>query len=72
MLPPSLKVNIAIRRKHTKGRVVPLMTTPSANRTREGLFFNLAFLAALNRADLRVDWINRTSMKETRERENQG
>ena len=31
------------------------MTTPSAKRTREGFVFNLAFLAALSSADLRVD-----------------
>ena len=31
------------------------MTTPSAKRTLEGFVFNLAFLAALSSADLRVD-----------------
>jgi len=33
----------------------PLMTTPSANLTLEGLDFNLAFLAAVSKADFRVD-----------------
>lgn len=42
--------------KPTNGKVVPLIMTPSAKRTRDGLFLNLAFLAALSRADLRVDW----------------
>lgn len=35
---------------------MPLITTPSAKRTRDGLFLSLAFFAALSRADLRVDW----------------
>lgn len=36
----------------------PLTTTPSANRTRDGLHFSLAFLAALSKADFRADWNN--------------
>lgn len=42
-------------RGYTRGKVVPLITTPSANRTREGLLLSLAFFAALSRADLRAD-----------------
>ena len=32
----------------------PLIRTPSANLTREGLFFKRAFFAALRKADLRL------------------
>lgn len=33
------------------GVLVPLTRTPSAKRTRDGLSFNLAFFAAVNRDD---------------------
>ena len=36
--------------------VAPLTVTDSAKRTRDGLFFKRAFLAAVRSADLRVDW----------------
>ncbi len=40
----------------TKGNGgVPLITTPSAKRTRDGFVFSLAFFAALSSADLRAD-----------------
>ena len=54
-----------LNKKHalTRGNVVPLITTPSAKRTRDGLFLSLAFLAALSRADFRVDYPPRATNK---------
>lgn len=37
-----------------EGVFVPFTRTPSANRTRDGLCFNLAFFAAVKRDDFRV------------------
>ena len=34
----------------------PFIITPSANLTRDGLFFNLAFFAAVSGADFLVDY----------------
>ena len=43
----------------TKGNGgVPLITTPSAKRTRDGFVFSLAFFAALSSADLRAELSN--------------
>lgn len=39
----------------------PFITTPSANRTLEGLFLSLAFFAAVRRADFRVDYWHKRS-----------
>lgn len=45
--------------KEEKGDAIsflfPLTWTPSANRTREGLLFSLAFLAAVKRDDFRIE-----------------
>lgn len=49
----SVKMKINMK-KHTEYSGEPLITTPSENRTRDGLFFSFAFFAAVNNADFLV------------------
>lgn len=45
-----------MNKSRTEKRGDPLTVTPSEKRTLAGLFFSLAFLAAVSKADLRVVW----------------